>query len=118
MLSERLRHIGCGHHRAPTRQPPPPRPCCLVYAIFTGIPAMAGMEESLGWAPVAPPIQAQAERRVFLRTLIVAVLLIGAIWLVAMSRWILTDNVVPWDSKNQFYAFYRFLASALDAGMS
>ena len=28
----------------------------------------------------------------------------------AESRWILTDTVVPWDSKNQFYAFFRFLA--------
>ena len=44
--------------------------------------------------------------------------MIGAIWLVAMSRWILTDSVVPWDSKNQFYAFYRFLASALESGAS
>ena len=35
-----------------------------------------------------------------------------------MSRWILTDSVVPWDSKNQFYAFYRFLASALESGAS
>src|SRR5437762_2059314 len=36
-----------------------------------------------------------------------------AIWLIAASRWILTDTVVPWDSKNQFYAFFRFLALAL-----
>src|SRR5712692_1871571 len=43
---------------------------------------------------------------------------IGAIWLVAASRWIVTDTVVPWDSKNQFYAFFRFLASALHSGAS
>ena len=66
----------------------------------------------------APQAQAWAERSAFARTLIVAGLVIGAIWLVAMSRWILTDSVVPWDSKNQFYAFYRFLASALDSGAS
>src|SRR4051812_34340873 len=41
-----------------------------------------------------------------------------AIWLIAASRWILTDTVVPWDSKNQFYAFFRFLASALHSGAS
>jgi len=42
--------------------------------------------------------------------------LIGVIWLIALSRWIVTDTVVPWDSKNQFYAFFRFLAAALQAG--
>jgi hypothetical protein len=42
--------------------------------------------------------------------------IVGAIWLVALSRWIATDTVVPWDSKNQFYAFFRFLAQTLNAG--
>jgi hypothetical protein len=31
-------------------------------------------------------------------------------------RWVLTDTVVPWDSKNQIYAFFRFLAASLHAG--
>ncbi len=79
---------------------------------------MAGMEESLGRAYGAPLAHAWVERDAFARTLTVAGLLIGAVWLVAMSRWILTDSVVPWDSKNQFYAFYRFLASALESGVS
>src|SRR5439155_15740937 len=52
------------------------------------------------------------------RQLIAACGLIGGIWLLAASRWILTDTVVPWDSKNQFYAFFRFLASALHSGAS
>ncbi len=43
-------------------------------------------------------------------------LFIAAIWLVAASRWIATDTVVPWDAKNQFYAFFRFLASTLHSG--
>src|SRR5262245_33912335 len=43
---------------------------------------------------------------------------IGGIWLIAASRWILADSVVPWDSKNQFYAFFRFLASTLHSGAS
>jgi hypothetical protein len=79
---------------------------------------MAGMEGSLGRVHAAPLAQVWAGRSAFARTLIVAGLLIGAVWLVAMSRWILTDSVVPWDSKNQFYAFYRFLASALESGAS
>ncbi len=44
--------------------------------------------------------------------------LIGAIWLIAASRWIVTDTVVPWDSKNQFYAFFRFLAATIHSGAS
>jgi hypothetical protein len=52
------------------------------------------------------------------RTWTIASLLIGVVWLVAMSRWVLTDSVVPWDSKNQFYAFYRFLAATIEAGAS
>jgi hypothetical protein len=46
-------------------------------------------------------------------------LLLGAIaaaWLLASSHWIFTDTVVPWDAKNQFYAFFRFLASAFHEG--
>jgi hypothetical protein len=43
-------------------------------------------------------------------------LLIAGIWAIAASRWIVTDTVVPWDAKNQFYAFFRFLASAIHDG--
>jgi hypothetical protein len=42
--------------------------------------------------------------------------LVAAVWLAAASRWIFKDAVVPWDSKNQFYAFFRFLSAALHAG--
>ena len=48
----------------------------------------------------------------------IAMLAIAAIWLIAASRWILTDTVVPWDSKNQFYAFFRFLAASIHSGVS
>jgi hypothetical protein len=44
--------------------------------------------------------------------------MITALWLVAACRWVVTDTVVPWDSKNQFYAFFRFLAASLHAGVS
>lgn len=43
-------------------------------------------------------------------------LAVAAIWLIAASRWVITDTVVPWDAKNQFYAFFRFLAAAFNAG--
>ena len=45
-------------------------------------------------------------------------LAIAAIWLVAANRWIATDTVVPWDAKNQFYAFFRFLAAAIHSGQT
>lgn len=51
-----------------------------------------------------------------LQELAIAIGVICAIWLFAASVRIVTDVVVPWDSKNQFYAFFRFLAAALHAG--
>src|SRR6195256_5624873 len=50
--------------------------------------------------------------------LLVASGFVTAMWAVAASRWLTTDTVVPWDSKNQFYAFFRFLASSIHAGLS
>jgi hypothetical protein len=50
------------------------------------------------------------------RRLAAAIGLVTAIWLVALSRWLIQDAVVPWDSKNQFYAFFRFLSATLQAG--
>ena len=50
--------------------------------------------------------------------LLVASGFVTAMWAVAASRWLTTDTVVPWDSKNQFYAFYRFLASVIHSGDS
>src|SRR5262245_27250641 len=51
------------------------------------------------------------------RQLIATCGLISGLWLLAASRWIVTDTVVPWDSKNQFYAFFRFLASSIHDGV-
>jgi hypothetical protein len=48
--------------------------------------------------------------------LFVSIGLVAAVWLAAASRWIATGAVVPWDSKNQFYAFFRFLSATLHAG--
>jgi hypothetical protein len=52
------------------------------------------------------------------REMIAACGLVTGLWLLAASRWVLTDTVVPWDSKNQFYAFFRFLASSIHDGVS
>jgi hypothetical protein len=41
---------------------------------------------------------------------------IGAVWLAAVWWRMAVDFTVPWDSKNQFYAFFRFLASAIHSG--
>jgi hypothetical protein len=45
-----------------------------------------------------------------------AALVIGAVWLFTAGGRTATDVVVPWDSKNQFYAFFRFLALAFHSG--
>ena len=55
-------------------------------------------------------------RRHSLTSLGVVALVIAAVWAIAAGRWIMADAVVPWDAKNQFYAFFRFLASAVHAG--
>ena len=41
---------------------------------------------------------------------------VGAVWLAAMSWRVAAEVVAPWDSKNQFYAFFRFLASSIHSG--
>jgi hypothetical protein len=46
----------------------------------------------------------------------VGVGLVTVVWLIAIGRWIWCDTTVPWDSKNQFFAFFRFLAESLHAG--
>ena len=66
--------------------------------------------------PVVRPDAKASLRSDPLRSLGLVLLAIAAVWLLAASRWIWTDTVVPWDAKNQFYAFFRFLASAIHAG--
>jgi hypothetical protein len=46
----------------------------------------------------------------------VSMALVSAIWLIAIAHWLAKDAVVPWDSKNQFYAFFRFLSATLRSG--
>jgi len=56
------------------------------------------------------------ENRWFSSELTISLALVSAIWGVAILHWIVKDAVVPWDSKNQFYAFFRFLAGTLHSG--
>src|SRR6266850_4897619 len=72
----------------------------------------------VGAADAAGVPHAENVRAPSARQLIAACGLISGVWLLAASHWILTDTVVPWDSKNQFYAFFRFLASSIHAGVS
>jgi hypothetical protein len=74
---------------------------------------MAANEAGLVGAIDSSASQAARSGRVF-----ATVAMIAALWLAAASRWIITDTVVPWDSKNQFYAFFRFLAASIHAGVS
>lgn len=62
----------------------------------------------------APPGAARKSAR--LAEFLIAAGAIGAIWLAAVSWRLAADAVTPWDSKNQFYAFFRFLASAIHSG--
>lgn len=82
-----------------------------VYEFRRPMPGSPGSEQRAADARPTP-----GGSHTFAQTLIAAWLLIVAIWIVAMGRWVLTDRVVPWDSKNQFYAFYRFLATTLHEG--
>jgi len=56
--------------------------------------------------------------RVRVHDLSLLLLAIAAAWLLAASHWIFTDTVVPWDAKNQFYAFFRFLAFSFHEGFA
>ena len=47
---------------------------------------------------------------------VIGLLAVALIWSLAAIQWPLRDFVVPWDSKNQFYAFFRFMAEAIHEG--
>src|SRR5258708_1071 len=48
--------------------------------------------------------------------LAISVGLVTVVWICAVGHWIAKGAVVPWDSKNQFYAFFRFLSATLRSG--
>ncbi len=45
-----------------------------------------------------------------------ALALVALFWILAFAQWPLRDLVVPWDSKNQFYTFFRFMAESIAKG--
>lgn len=45
-------------------------------------------------------------------------LALSLVWVAAFLQWFFHGQVVPWDSKNQFYAFYRFMAASIESGAS
>jgi hypothetical protein len=67
-------------------------------------------------APVSRRHAKGIHERGHYRGLAVVLAVVAVVWLIAASRWIITDTVVPWDAKNQFYAFFRFLASTIHSG--
>ena len=50
------------------------------------------------------------------RTTSLSLVTVAGIATLAVTMWIATGTVVPWDSKNHFYAMYRFLGDALARG--
>ena len=73
-------------------------------------------------APLASPAASRGFTRdvpdVTLRGCYAACGVVGAVWLAAVIWRLAADVVAPWDSKNQFYAFFRFLASAIHSGVA
>ena len=49
-------------------------------------------------------------------TLRLAVLSLVLFYSLALASWLYSGTVVPWDSKNHFYAMFRFLGDALHNG--
>lgn len=52
------------------------------------------------------------------RDIVIVFGLILIFWIVTAVQWPLHDLVVPWDSKNQFYAFFRFMAETIHQGVT
>lgn len=77
---------------------------------------MAGLEGTL--PRTVDPSSSEPSTPAPISRLLLTLGTIATIWAVAASRWIVTDTVVPWDSKNQSYAFFRFLAGSIHSGVS
>ena len=63
--------------------------------------------------PAADPFLAKGWTQ---REYIFALLATSLFWLAAALRWPIEELIVPWDSKTQFYAFFRFLGKAAELG--
>ena len=63
--------------------------------------------------PAADPFLAKGWTQ---REYIFALIATSLFWLAAALRWPIEELIVPWDSKTQFYAFFRFLGKAAELG--
>ncbi len=70
----------------------------------------------MGTQTQAQIVTRSPENRTHASQLAVSVALVLTVWIVAIAHWIGKDAVIPWDSKNQFYAFFRFLSGTLHSG--
>ena len=80
---------------------------------------MTSVDTSDDLLSAAPRQIATARRRALpwsRRTTAATIAALLAISIVIALRWPLAGDVVPWDSKNQFYAMFRFLGDALRHG--
>jgi hypothetical protein len=79
--------------------------------------AMSGIEGNPAQlTAVSASQRSGSTRRSALRGLLIAGGVIAAAWLIVVCWRMAVDFVTPWDSKNQFYAFFRFLASTIHSG--
>ena len=77
-----------------------------------GVPLVRHHGRSTPGSNVIHPTRSRA----FIRQTAVCVAIVSAVWIVAIAHWSGKNAVVPWDSKNQFYAFFRFLSATIRSG--
>ena len=77
--------------------------------------SFASLAEQALFMPAAAPLATQPGAWT-LRATLASVVSLVLFTVAAGSFWYFNDSVVPWDSKNQFYPFFRFLADSLQNG--
>jgi len=78
-----------------------------------GLPSRAASPEPQTYLSEQQSSAAQAWPR---RGYPLALASIFLFYALALASWFFTNTVVPWDSKNQFYAMFRFLGDAISNG--
>lgn len=67
---------------------------------------------------LSPHVGARALLRQRTGEVALASFIVTVVWLAGLMRTLLAGKTVPWDAKNQFYAFFLFLARSLHEGTS
>src|SRR5258708_34159397 len=65
---------------------------------------------------LADSVTGPQQGRALASPLAISVGLVTVVWICAVGHWITKGPVVPWDSKNQFYASFPFLSAPLRSG--